>query len=155
MAKTSVLFVCLGNICRSPMAESIFRHKVQQAGLSDLFLIESAGTGDWHVGDNPDPRTLHVLRQNGISEYSRARQVSSSDFARFDYIIAMDLANVRDLHNWVGAVPGRVSLMSHWNEHATLIEVPDPYYGDASGFDDVFKILNESTETLLTKLKNR
>ena len=137
------------------MAESIFRHKVELAGLSDQFLIESAGTGDWHVGDYPDPRTLHVLRQNGISEYSRARQVSSSDFERFDYIIAMDLANVRDLHNWKGSVSERVSLMSHWNEHATLIEVPDPYYGDANGFDVVFEILDESTATLLTKLKKR
>jgi protein-tyrosine phosphatase len=154
MSKTSVLFVCLGNICRSPMAESIFRHKVKDAGLNDQFLIESAGTGDWHVGDNPDPRTINVLRQNGITEFSRARQVSSSDFSRFDYVIGMDLANVRDLHRWKGAVLERVSLMSHWNPNATLIEVPDPYYGDASEFDHVFDILEESTDALLTKLKN-
>lgn len=135
------------------MAESIFRHKVKEAGLDDNFLIESAGTGNWHVGDNPDPRTVKVLQLNRITEFSRARQVSPTDFSRFDYIIAMDLANVRDLRSWQCAVPGRVTLMSNWNENSTLIEVPDPYYGDFSGFEEVFEMLNESTDALLTKLK--
>ena len=136
------------------MAESIFRHKVKEARLDDYFLIESAGTGNWHVGENPDPRTIKVLQLNGITEFSRARQVTSTDFSRFDYIIAMDLTNVRDLHRWQGAVPDRVTLMSDWNENSTLIEVPDPYYGDFSGFEDVFEILNGSTDYLLAKLKN-
>ena len=135
------------------MAESIFRHKVKEADLDDCFLIESAGTGNWHVGENPDSRTIKVLQLNGISEFSRARQVTHTDFSRFDYIIAMDLANVRDLHRWQGAVSERVTLMSDWNKNSTLIEVPDPYYGDLSGFEEVFEMLNESTDALLTKLK--
>ncbi len=152
MSKTSVLFVCLGNICRSPMAESIFRHKVDRAGLAESFVIESAGTGDWHVGDNPDPRTIRVLAQNGVHEFSRARQVTSSDFAEFDHIIAMDLANERDLCDWNGSVPHRVSLMSSWGGDGGRIEVPDPYYGDFGGFEEVFKMLDSTTDGLLVKL---
>ncbi len=136
------------------MAESIFRHKVREAGLDDSFLLDSAGTGNWHVGDHPDPRTIEVLRLNGITEFSRARQVASTDFSRFEHIIAMDLANVRDLQSWQSTGPGRVTLMSDWNENSTLIEVPDPYYGDFSGFENVFEILDESTDSLLAKLKN-
>ena len=135
------------------MAESIFRHKVQQAGLGDSFVIESAGTGNWHVGDNPDSRTIAVLRQNGISHYSRARQVKPSDFRDFDHIIAMDMANARDLHNWSQAQPDKVSLMSSWNPKSTRIEVPDPYYGDEGDFAQVFTMLDEATECLLTKLR--
>lgn len=80
------------------MAEAIFRHKVEAAGLSDSFVIESAGTGDWHVGQLPDPRTIKVLAANGVTKLTRARQVKSTDFSEFDQIIAMDIANERDLH---------------------------------------------------------
>ena len=150
---TRVLFVCLGNICRSPMAEAIFRHKVNEAGLSQSFVIESAGTGDWHVGDNPDPRTIRVLAQNGVHKYSRARQVRASDFVEFDHIVAMDLANERDLHDWKGADRNKVSLMSSWGDDTRRIEVPDPYYGDYHGFEDVFEMLDEATDAMLMKLK--
>ena len=136
------------------MAEAIFRHKVIAAGLDEHFHIESAGTGDWHVGDNPDPRTIKVLHANGVTEYSRARQLQSSDFDTFDFIIAMDLANVRDINNWQGAQPKKVSLMLSWNPNSTEIEVPDPYYGDQSDFKKVFEMLEESTEAMLTKLRN-
>ena len=136
------------------MAEAIFRHKVKAAGLINSFTIDSAGTGDWHVGQLPDPRTIRVLEQNGITELSRARQVKSSDFENFDHIIAMDLPNERDLHNWQGARTDQVSLMSSWNPTSRLIEVPDPYYGDQQGFIEVYEILDEATDALLTKLRN-
>lgn len=136
------------------MAEAIFRHKVELAGLADEFKIESAGTGDWHVGDNPDPRTIKVLADNGISKYSRARRVKASDFEHFDHIVAMDVMNVADLEAWEGAQPEKVSLMARWNLDSTTINVPDPYYGGKRDFEDVFKMLDGATQAMLTKLKN-
>ncbi len=136
------------------MAEAIFRHKVELAGLADEFKIESAGTGDWHVGDNPDPRTIKVLADNGISKYNRARRVKASDFEHFDHIVAMDVMNVADLEAWEGAQPEKVSLMARWNLDSTTINVPDPYYGGKRDFEDVFKMLDGATQAMLTKLKN-
>lgn len=134
------------------MAEAIFRHKVKRAGLADSFVIESAGTGDWHIGDNPDPRTIRVLAQNGVHEFSRARQVRSTDFVEFDHIIAMDLANERDLSDWKGADRNKVSLMSSWGSDTRRIEVPDPYYGEFEGFVEVYEMLDSTTDGLLAKL---
>jgi protein-tyrosine phosphatase len=134
------------------MAEAIMRDKVERAGLDSAFNIESAGTGDWHAGQLPDSRTIKVLAANGITKVSRARQVSSEDFQAFDHIIAMDLANERDLGDWVGSVPAKVSLMSSWNLESRMIEVPDPYYGSESDFHDVFKMLDIACDSLLRKL---
>ncbi|KNZ47850.1 protein-tyrosine phosphatase [Puccinia sorghi] len=98
--KTSVLFVCLGNICRSPMAEAVFRHLVTLNGLQDRFgSIASAGTAGYHVGDHPDPRTVSVCRKHGVTADSRAQQVVPDDFSTFDYILAMDASNLRNLHH--------------------------------------------------------
>lgn len=136
------------------MAEAIFRHKVEAAGLSDSFVIESAGTGDWHVGQLPDPRTIKVLAANGVTKLTRARQVKSTDFSEFDQIIAMDIANERDLHDWKQSVPSKVRLMSSFNPFATLIEVPDPYYGSEEDFNLVFHMLDEACDGLLANFKN-
>ena len=92
--KISVLFVCLGNICRSPLAEGVFKYLVEDQGLTNQFLIDSAGTGSWHVGDRPDGRAALVAEQHGINLDSRARQIQDEDFSRFDYIIAMDRENL-------------------------------------------------------------
>jgi protein-tyrosine phosphatase len=135
------------------MAESIFRHRVNKAGLEESFLIESAGTGNWHVGDNPDPRTIKVLAGHGIHDFSRARQVRSSDFEVFDHIVAMDMANERDLMDWVGSKPEKISLMSSWNLGARRIEVPDPYYGTQQDFEEVFEMLDEASASMLLKLQ--
>lgn len=134
------------------MAESIFRHKVQQAGLEDVFHIDSAGTGNWHVGQNPDPRTIKVLIQQGITQYSRARQVKSSDFEEFTYVVAMDSANLRDLHEWRGSQPDRVSLMLTWDSTSRISEVPDPYYGDSKDFEVVYRLLDKALTDLLDQL---
>jgi protein-tyrosine phosphatase len=135
------------------MAESVFRHKVALAGLTEQFEIQSAGTGDWHVGENPDPRTIRVLAGNGIHEFSRARQIKSSDFELFDHIVVMDLANQRDLGEWRGYDRSKVSLMSSWDPDATKMEVPDPYYGDIQDFEGVYVMLDVACQAMLAKLQ--
>ncbi len=134
------------------MAESLFRHKVKQAGLQDYFLIDSAGTGNWHEGQNPDRRTLKVLAQNGILEFSKARQVRTADFTDYDHVIAMDEQNVRDLTQWKGAVEAKVSLMMGWKPTSAVREVPDPYYGEERDFESVYELLDDATGKLLDHL---
>lgn len=137
----SVLFVCLGNICRSPMAEAMMIHKLKAKGIE--MRVESAGTGDWHVGDWPDPRTLQVLESHGVPRVSRARQVKNSDFEEFDYIIAMDQSNLTNLLQLKGAKPEKISLMLDWAEEAKPNqEVPDPYYGDLNDFEELYEMLD-------------
>jgi protein-tyrosine phosphatase len=144
-----VLFVCLGNICRSPMAESILRHKLM--GHTDVF-VDSAGTGNWHVGENPDPRTIDVLRRRGIHDFSRARQLRSADFEEFDHIIGMDAANIRDILAWPGARPEKVSLASSWLDPNSTDPVPDPYYGSPANFESVFHQLDQISDAILVRI---
>ena len=148
-----VLFVCLGNICRSPMAESLFVSKLKD--LSRDFVVESAGTGDWHAGQPPDRRTRAVLQQNGIEHYSLARQVTKNDFERFDHIIAMDEQNRDDLLRWPGARKDKVSLMMSWVEAPPTMNVPDPYYGTQEDFELVYELLDEATSELLAQLQRK
>lgn len=131
----SVLFVCLGNICRSPLAEAALRAEAERAGLA--IEIDSAGTGDWHLGYPPDPRAAAVAAKNGIDiSHLRARQVSAADFARFDHIVALDAKNLADLQAM--QPPGSRATLSLLLDHVAGREgaaVADPYYGDDSGFD--------------------
>lgn len=144
---TAILFVCLGNICRSPLAEGIFRDKVVQSGRGDAFTIDSAGTGAWHIGNPPDPRSIAVASTHGIDIASlSARQVMSSDFDRFDQIIAMDrsnLASLRSLQNTGQAAQLRMLL------NTPERDVPDPYYGGDEGFQEVYDLLESAMEDLL------
>ena len=154
-SRTSVLFVCLGNICRSPLAEGVFRHLVEQEGLADRFEIDSAGTGAWHVGERADARSTLVAEQHGIELDSRARQVEPEDFERFDYIIAMDRDNLRTLErmseaNGSGA---RIELLRMYEAERDGDEVPDPYYGGESGFENVYKMVKRSCWGLLKQLR--
>ncbi|MCB9670567.1 MAG: low molecular weight phosphotyrosine protein phosphatase [Alphaproteobacteria bacterium] len=139
----SVLFVCLGNICRSPMADAIAAHMARQRGL-DL-RVDSAGTGAWHAGEAADRRTLAVLRAHGIPYDGRARQVRVSDFAEFDLILAMDRSNLRDL---LAICPpanrDRVHLVLE--PLGEGLEVGDPYYGGPDGFEVVYRQLTEALE---------
>lgn len=131
------------------MAEAIFRQMVDESGLADQFFIDSAGTGEWHIGELPDPRTRRVADQMGCPTFQRARQVRSSDFEEFDHIIAMDDSNLENLHRWPGARPEKVSLMLSWDPDAKLREVPDPYYGEGDGFVRMYEMLVPACRGLL------
>ncbi|MBT8403490.1 MAG: low molecular weight phosphotyrosine protein phosphatase [Gemmatimonadetes bacterium] len=155
-APVSVLFVCLGNICRSPLAEGVFRHRVEQAELTAFFRIDSAGTGGWHVGDPPDPRSSATAASRGVSlDGQRARRVDPEDFGRFDWIVAMDRANLRDLERLRGRIAGAAAelvLLRDFDPEPGDGEVPDPYYGGPDGFDRVFDLVDRSTAALLAHL---
>ena len=147
-----VLFVCLGNICRSPLAEGILRRQAAEARIE--LEIDSAGTGDWHVGQLPDPRSIRVGKANGCDMTMRARQVRSKDFAEFDLIVAMDHANVRELESWRGSDPSKIRLARSFDPLATTAEVPDPYYGDYAGFEKVHAMLETACAGILKHLDN-
>lgn len=148
--KTRVLFVCLGNICRSPLGEGIFRDLVERAGQSDQFHIDSAGTGGWHVGAPPDPRSVAVAEKNDVSLAGQAaRKARFEDFLEFDLILAMDRSNREDLLD-LGPPNARhkVHLMREFDPQGGD-DVPDPYYGGARGFDDVFQMVHRCCVALL------
>ncbi|HSG49423.1 MAG TPA: low molecular weight protein-tyrosine-phosphatase [Longimicrobiales bacterium] len=151
---TSVLFVCLGNICRSPLAEGVFLHLLREAGLDGWFTVDSAGTGAWHVGELPDPRSREVAERNGVTLPSRARQVTDRDFHDFDVIVAMDRSNLADLQRLKARSGGkaRLVLMRDFDPDPGDGEVPDPYYGGASGFDRVYAMVFRAARGLMGHL---
>jgi protein-tyrosine phosphatase len=149
-----VLFVCLGNICRSPTAEGVFRKMVEEAGLSHRFSIASAGTGGWHAGDLPDRRMRAAAAKRGYRLESRARQVGSTDFELFDHIIAMDRSNHADLLELCPSEhEAKIALLRTWDDEQDDLDVPDPYYGGPEGFDLVIDIVERSCRRLLDHLK--
>jgi len=153
--RTSVLFVCLGNICRSPLAEGVFAHLVNEAGLSDRFEIDSAGTGAWHTGEKPDARARMVATQHGVDLDSRARQITDADFAHFDWVIAMDHENLRNIRRLADALgsESQIRLMRDFDTTGDGDEVPDPYYGGAGGFETVYEMVYRSCKELLDRLR--
>ena len=144
---TRVLFVCMGNICRSPTAEGVFRHLRDEAGVADEFIVDSAGTGGWHAGEPPDERATAAARSRGVTLASTARQVVAEDFDEFDVIVAMDTSNLRDLRRI--APPGT----AHKLRLLAGVDVPDPYYGGQDGFDEVFDLVERSCRALLDELR--
>jgi protein-tyrosine phosphatase len=149
-----VLFVCMGNICRSPMAEALFRHQVAAAGLSERFQIDSAGTGAWHAGEPPHRGTVAILRQHGVDVGSqRARQIAVADFARFDYVVAMDDENLRDLRHLRHDATERVRLLLEYAPALGVHEVPDPYY--SGGFEYVYRLVEAGCAGLLAHIRER
>ena len=153
----SVLFVCLGNICRSPTAEVVFRDRVRAAGLEEHILIDSAGTGDWHIGRAPDPRTQEAAGARGYDMSSlRARQVTVADFGKFDVVLAMDDANLADLQAMQPAGSSiTLKRFLDYAPHSDQREVPDPYYGGEDGFAEVLNLVEEGAEGLLAALRER
>ncbi|MCD2182461.1 low molecular weight protein-tyrosine-phosphatase [Rhizobium sp. GN54] len=142
MSQISILFVCLGNICRSPLAEGILRHLAAKAGRADAFLIDSAGTGAWHIGDPPDSRAIAVAADHDIDISGlRARKVTPADFDRFDLILALDRNNLQSLRERAPA--GATARIALFSEHAfaTAEDVPDPYFGGRDEFDAVYRML--------------
>jgi protein-tyrosine phosphatase len=152
----NILFVCLGNICRSPAAEGIFKTLVENEGLSDKIRVDSAGTGGWHIGHLPDSRMRAAARRRGIELTHRARQFSSEDFKQFDYILCMDRSNLRDVKslNRSGFPEDKLKLMTDYLTILQFEEVPDPYYGGEEGFETVLDILAESSANLLKQIKS-
>lgn len=155
-----ILFVCLGNICRSPTAEGVFRAFAEREGAVRqgwVRGIDSAGTGDWHVGSPPDRRTVAAARKRGYAlDALRARQVTAQDFHDFDLLLAMDRRNLADLQRLrpAGSL-AEVKLFLDYAEHATVSEVPDPYYGGAEGFETVIDLCEAASRGLLAALRGR
>lgn len=154
---TRVLFVCMGNICRSPTAEGVFRHLVEEQGLSEKIIIDSAGTHDYHIGDAPDARSQAAAARRGYDLSSlRARQVMRDDFRTFDYVLAMDEANLGLLlQQCPDDCRERLKLFLEFADDGALREVPDPYYGGARGFEEVLDLVEHAARGLLRDiLKN-
>lgn len=148
----SVLMVCLGNICRSPMAEGVFRHLVEEEGLAHRIRVDSAGTGSWHVGESPDIRSARTAARHGIHLEGSARQVQPEDFRKFDYLVAMDESNLENLERLRDSVGGEAALylLREFDPRGGPgAEVPDPYYGGPRGFEDVYEMVQRSCRGLL------
>lgn len=150
-----LLFVCLGNICRSPAAENIMKHLVAQAGLSDQIICDSAGTSSYHIGSPPDRRMTAAAHQQGIAMTGSARQFSRSDLEEFDLILAMDRDNYAGICylDPAGKYQDKVKLMCDFCTRHSLREVPDPYYGGTEGFNLVIDLLMDACEGLLEHVK--
>lgn len=152
-----IVFVCLGNICRSPMADVVMHRLVDDAGLADRVEIASAGTGDWHIGEAADPRTLEILTRHGYDGSThRARQFTTADFDDYDLIVAMDDSNVAGLREI--APPGgmdKVRLLLSYDETAPVREVPDPWYGGEDGFATALALVQQGCRALLDEIADR
>lgn len=148
-----VLFVCTGNICRSPTAHGVFEHLVKEEGLSSKIYVDSAGTGSWHEGALPDPRAMETALKNGIDISSqRARQVRESDMTDFDLIIALDRSHYQALKPFCKDLK-KLRLMMEFAPEYKTEDVPDPYYGGKEGFQNVFDMVHSSCRGLLSHIK--
>ena len=165
MTVTRVAFICSGNICRSPLAEGIFKQQVAEAGLADQFHIKSFGIGPWHVGEAPDPRAQQTAARHGVTLTGRAQQFRARDFERFDQVWALDsevAVRLRQLAP-TAAVRNKIRLLREHDPEAALatngrrrhdeLDVPDPYYGGPAGFEEAYRIIERSGRRLLESLR--
>ncbi len=147
--KIHILFVCLGNICRSPMAEALFKHHIKEQSLVQFFSIDSAGTGSYHEGKNYHSSTIRVVQENGIEIDGHSRPVQAKDFTNFDYILAMDESNYDNLETMAAENPQVKAKINHilaysTESHRHGLSVPDPYFSGYNGFQSVFDLLNDA-----------
>jgi protein-tyrosine phosphatase len=154
MTPTRILFVCLGNICRSPLAESVFRHLARERGVEEEFAIDSAGTSGYHAGSPPDERSVATARMRGVEVVGRSRKLMPRDLREYEYVIVMDAENLAEVSSLQDAVrgPARVHRLREWDPEPGDHDVPDPYYGGVRGFEDVHDLVHRSCEALLEHL---
>lgn len=146
-----ILFVCMGNICRSPIAENVFRHKARERGVEHLFEIDSAGTGGWHSGEPPDPRARRVAAAHGVNMTGTARRITAEDFKRFDLLLCMDRENYDEVID-MGAPLEKTRLLMECDPKSGCRDVPDPYYGGSDGFETVYRLVDSACDALLDEL---
>ena len=155
----NVLFVCLGNICRSPSADGMLRKKLAEHGLDEKVTVDSAGTGDWHIGKAPDQRSQAAAAARGYAISNlRARQVVAEDFDKFDYVLAMDKSNIENMKEFMpnGKVRTQPELiLERFGNDKSITEVPDPYYGGEEGFQTVLDLLETACDNLVLELKQK
>ncbi len=151
-----ILFVCLGNICRSPAAEGIFTQKIKERDIENVFVVDSAGTGGWHIGNLPDQRMRTTALSKGIELTSRARQIEENDLYEFDHILVMDKDNLNAVKSLIKddmhTMNSKIKLILSYSKKSQLDEVPDPYYGGQNGFEKVLDLLNDAIEELIDSL---
>ena len=151
-----ILFVCLGNICRSPAAEGIFNQKIKERGLENFFVVDSAGTGSWHIGNLADSRMREAALLRGIELTSRSRQIDENDLYEFDHILVMDKDNLIAVKSLIKdqshPVNSKIKLILSYSKDSQLDEVPDPYYGGQNGFDMVLELLDNAIDGLIDSL---
>ncbi|MGV6809069.1 MAG: low molecular weight protein-tyrosine-phosphatase [bacterium] len=152
--KTHILFVCMGNICRSPTAQGVFEQLVKQQRLEHLMVIDSAGTHAYHIGEQPDPRSQAAAKKRGVNlSTQRARKAQALDFDRFDYILAMDRANYENLRKLADSTQQqKLHLFMQFSAQWSVDEVPDPYYGGSQGFERVLDMVEDASKGLLTHI---
>lgn len=155
MTKIKVLFVCLGNICRSPLAEAIFSDKVRKEGLNENITLDSCGTGGYHVGHLPHPRSIAVAKEHSIPMNHRARQLTKADLSDFDYVVGMDDQNIHNIERLSSGPSAEIFKMRRFDPEEEDEDVPDPYYGGDEGFEEVYQILDRSSEGLLAYITKR
>ena len=151
-----ILFVCLGNICRSPAAEGIFKKKIKDRELENLFVVDSAGTGGWHVGNLADRRMREAALLRGIELTSRSRQIDENDLYEFDHILVMDKDNLNAVKSLIKdntyPINSKIKLILSYSKKSQLDEVPDPYYGGQNGFENVLDLLDDAIDELIDSL---
>ena len=151
-----ILFVCLGNICRSPAAEGIFNQKIKERDLKNFFVVDSAGTGNWHVGNLPDQRMRSTALSRGIELNSRSRQIEENDLYEFDQILVMDKDNLNAVKSLTkdqkNPINSKIKLILNYSKNSQLDEVPDPYYGGQNGFEKVIDLLDDAMDGLIDSL---
>ena len=155
MTMKKVLFVCLGNICRSPLAEALFNKHVKDRGLQDKFMGDSCGTAAYHVGEQPDGRSRANAEENGLNYSHKARQLATTDYTDFELIVPMDATNMANIRKLYPDFKVEIKLMRDYDSGHEGADVPDPYFGGEQGFQDVYDILDRSTNTLLDKLLSK
>lgn len=153
-SKIGVLFVCLGNICRSPLAEALFRKAAAEEGVVSRFRIDSAGTSGYHDGDAPDARTTETALRRGVEVTGSSRRIIGEDVEAFDYLVVMDAENLREVRRLVRGDGARIHLLREFDSEAgDDLDVPDPYFGGPRGFEDVHDIVERSTRALLDRIR--